>query len=111
MRLTLVALLVSGCFGHSVRRLSPGTVVENNACVRYFYRSTVLEAAPGRGPATPVLAVPPADAREIGLIEVTVDYGGLCGEGLRGLDASFFPALASIAGEMGGTHFHRARDA
>jgi hypothetical protein len=40
---------------------------------RYWYRVTPLVTAPARGPAAPAVALAPAGAREIGLIEVSVE--------------------------------------
>lgn len=105
-RRALVALLVvGGCYGHSIKRPDADTVIENLGANRYVYRLTRLHPAAARGPAAPALAVAPAGARELGLIEVFADYGGIGPGGLRDSEADFYPTLASIAGQMGGTHF------
>jgi len=105
----LVAALALGAascgFGHTIQRPDDLTLVENLGANRYIYRSMRLVHEPTRGPAAPALAVPPAGAHEIGLIEVTASYGGLGAAGLRKMESDFYPRLATIAGEMGGTHF------
>jgi hypothetical protein len=102
----MLAVLASSCgFGHSIDRSDPQTLIENRGANRYEYRWTQIAAAPPRGPATPALGVLPAGARELGLIEVTSGYSGLGGGGLRASEAEFYPTLAKLAGEMGGTHF------
>jgi hypothetical protein len=102
----LVAVALSSCgFGYGVVRSSDGTVFENVGANRYVYRSTRLANEAARGPAAPALAAAPAGAREIALIEVTVEYSGAGGGGLRSSEADFFPTLAQLAGELGGTHF------
>ena len=103
--LVVLMLCAGGCFGHGVKRPDANTVVENLGANRYWYRLTRLFEAPPRGPAVPALAVPPAGAREIGLIEISADYGGFGPSGLRDSESEFFPMLASISGQMGGTHF------
>jgi hypothetical protein len=50
-------------------------------------------------------AGPPGGAREIGLIEVSAEYSGLGGGGLRDSETEFYPQLSEIAGRMGGTNF------
>jgi hypothetical protein len=104
-RAPLMMSIVAGCFGHGVKRPDADTVIENLGANRYEYRLTRLREAAPRGPAAPVLAIAPAGAREVGLIEVAADYGGAGPGGLRDSEAAFYPMLASIAGQMGGTHF------
>ena len=101
----VIFTLAAGCYGHSVKHPDASTVVENLGANRYVYHLTRLQAAPARGPAAPALAVPPPGAREIGLIEVSAEYGGAAPNGLRNSEADFYPMLASIAGQMGGTQF------
>lgn len=101
----LVMLSIAGCYGHGVKYPDANTVIENLGANRYSYYLTRLKKAPAQGPAAPALAVPPAGAREIGLIEVSADYGGFGAGGLRDSESDFYPMLASIAGQMGGTHF------
>jgi hypothetical protein len=94
----------ASCFGHSIQRPDPTTLVENLGADRYTYHLTRLAEAPPRGPATPVLAAAPAGAQELGLIEVTGEYGGDAAA-MHQSEAEFYPTLAKLAGEMGGTHF------
>lgn len=104
----VAALLMaaSSCgFGHAIERPDAHTLIENRGANRYEYRMTQIATAPPRGPATPVIGIAPAGARELGLIEVTVAYSGLGGGGLRASESDFYPTLAKLAGEMGGTHF------
>jgi hypothetical protein len=103
----VVALVVgaSSCFGNSIVRRDPVTLIENLGGNRYLYHSTRLRTEAARGAASVALGIPPADAREIGLIEVTAEYGGFGPDGLRDSEADFYPTLATIAGAMGGTHF------
>lgn len=103
--LVAVTLLITGCFGHAIERRDDGVLVENLGSNRYVFRSTALVHEPARGPATPVVVTPPVGARELGLIEVGVEYSGWGPGGLRYSEAAFFPRLAALAGEMGGTHF------
>jgi hypothetical protein len=103
--LLVMVMSAAGCFGHSINRPDANTVVENLGANRYEYRLTRLRAVSARGPASPVLALAPAGATEIGLIEVSADYGGSGPGGLRDSESEFYSMLASIAGEMGGTHF------
>lgn len=101
-----IALSAVSCgFGHSIQRPNDVTLVENLGANQYTYRLTRLMQKPARGPAAPVLAIPPEGAEEVGLIEVTVDYSGLGTGGLRSSESEFFPTLATIAGELGGTNF------
>jgi hypothetical protein len=101
-----LALGVSSCgFGHSIERPNAATLVENLGANRYRYYATRLLAAPQRGPAAPALAIAPAGAREVGMIEVSADYSGFGSEGLRTSESEFYPRLAALAGELGGTHF------
>jgi hypothetical protein len=80
MRLRARPLIVSlwlgaaSCYGHSIQRPDPTTLVENLGADRYTYHLTRSAGAPARGPATPVLAAAPAGAQELGLIEVTGEY-------------------------------------
>jgi hypothetical protein len=103
--ITLMMAASSCGFGHSIDRPDPHRLIENRGANRYEYQWTQIAAAPPRGPATPTLGALPAGAHELGLIEVTADYSGLGGGGLRASEGDFFPTLARIAGEMGGTHF------
>jgi hypothetical protein len=99
------ALAAAACgFGHSIER-SGNFVSENRGANRYLYRSTALMKLAARGPAKPSLGVAPAGGREIGLIEVSADYSGVSVDGLRDSEVEFYPALAEIAGRMGGTNF------
>jgi hypothetical protein len=101
-----LCLGVAACgFGHSVERPDASTLVENLGGVRYTYRLTSLVQAPARGPAAPIVGLAPAGARELGMIEAAVYYGGGSGDGLRDSEAAFYPTLAQLAGELGGTHF------
>ena len=68
-------------------------MIENLGANRYLYSLTRLQKAPARGPTVPALAVPPAGAREIGLIEVSTDYGGAGAGGLRDSESDFYPML------------------
>jgi hypothetical protein len=98
---------VVGCgFGHTIERPDLATLVENLGAVRYTYSLTRLVQAPARGAvASPVIGIAPAGARELGMIEATVEYGGGTADGLRVSEAEFYPILAKLAGELGGTHF------
>lgn len=100
-----MALAASSCYGYSIERVDAHTLVENRGGVRYVYRSTQLVTATARGPAAPALAVAPSGAREVGLIEARIEFGGASAEGVRDSEASFYPQLAALAGQMGGTHF------
>jgi hypothetical protein len=97
-------LLLLGCFGHSIERPDPFTVIENLGGNQYSYRSTKLQSATRRGPAAP-LGFAPAGSSELGLIDVTANFGGWGPDGLRTTESEFHPRLAEIAGSMGGTHF------
>jgi hypothetical protein len=104
--LFFLCALIGACgFGHQLERPDELTLVENLGGNRYVYRSRRLVQAPARGAAMPVLATPPAGAKELGLIEVSVEYGGFRGDGLRDCEADFYARLAQLAGEMGGTNF------
>jgi hypothetical protein len=104
--LTALLFVVSSCgFGHAIDRPDPGTLIENLGANRYEYRYTQIATAPTRGPATPAIRTLPSGARDLGLIEVTVEYSGLGSGGLRVSEADFYPTLAKLAGEMGGTSF------
>ncbi|HEY7957854.1 MAG TPA: hypothetical protein VII38_21275 [Polyangia bacterium] len=92
-------------YGHSIERPDEQTLIENLGGNRYSYRSTRLVDAPTRGPAAPAIGIAPSGAHEIGLIEVSVSYGGMGADGLRNSESEFYPMLAKLAGEMGGTHF------
>jgi hypothetical protein len=75
--LVLLVLGVSSCtVEESMVRIDERTVAENRSDDGYVYHLTRLVQAPARAESAPVVAVPPADAREIGLIEVTVGYSG-----------------------------------
>jgi hypothetical protein len=86
-------------------------VLENLGANRYVYRETPLLQLAARGPAAPALGIAPAGAREVGLIEVSVEYSGMGAGGLRDSEADFYPRLAALAGEMGGTQFMVLRSA
>jgi hypothetical protein len=104
--LVFALVLAASCgFGYSIERPDKLTVVENLGANRYSYHSMRLTSAPPRGPATVAVALPPAGSREMGQIEVVVEYGGMGGGGLRTNESEFYPTLAAIAGELGGTHF------
>ena len=102
----LFALGTASCgFGYRIERPDGLTLVENLGGNRYVYHSTRLVRAPARAAAIPAIAIKPAGAQDIGLIEVTVEYGGFGGDGLRDCETDFHARLAQLAGEMGGTHF------
>jgi hypothetical protein len=101
----LVACVVACGFGSRVERPDARTIVENRGANRYVYRSTVLVPEPARGPAAPLVRDSPLSARQVGLVEVNVEYGAWGGGGLRDREADFYPELAVVAGELGGTHF------
>ena len=102
----LFALCAASCgFGHQIERPDSATLVENLGGNRYVYHSTRLVRAAARGAATAALTMPPAGAKDIGLIEVSVEYGGFGGDGLRDSEADFHATLSQLAGELGGTHF------
>jgi hypothetical protein len=104
--IAFLAAGVVGCgFGHTIERPDPSTLVENLGAVRYTYSLTRLVQVPAREPAAPVVGIAPAGARELGMIEAVVEYGGGAGDGLRQSEAEFYPTLAKLAGELGGTHF------
>ncbi len=109
----LVALLVaSSCgFGHAVDRPDRQTLIENLGANRYEYLCTQMTPASARGPAAPSAGTLPAGARDLGLVEVSVEYSGLGSGGLRASETDFYPTLAKLAGEMGGTHFLVTRSA
>jgi hypothetical protein len=103
--IVLLTFVVSSCgFGYSIVE-GHRTVLENLGSNRYVYRLTRLTLAVPRGAATVAIAVPPPGSHEVGLIEATVEYSGLGPGGLRGSESEFYPRLAAIAGQMGGTHF------
>jgi hypothetical protein len=97
-------LILTACFGHSIERPDAFTVIENLGGNQYSYRLTKLQSAAPRGPAAP-LGIAPAASSELGLIEVTANFGGWGPDGLRTAESEFHPRLAEIAGSMGGTHF------
>ena len=100
------AIGAAGCgFGTSIQRPDNLSLIENRGFNRYRYLMTRLAPAEVLGPATPVLAVPPTGAQEVGVIEVTVTYSGFGDEGLRSSETGFYSTLAGLAGELGGTHF------
>jgi hypothetical protein len=102
----LVSLVaVAGCFGHAVTRPNASTVVESLGANRYWYHLTKTVQAPPRGAAAPLVGTAPAGARELGLIEVSVEYSGAGGGGLRPSETDFYPMLGKLAGEMGGSNF------
>ena len=108
-RAALVVIFAVGAtacgFGHQLERPDGLTLVENLGGNRYVYHSTPLIRARARGAATPAIAITPAGAQDIGLIEVSIEYGGFSGDGLRDRESDFYARLAQLAGEMGGTHF------
>ena len=103
----MALLLVAGScgFGHTIQRPDGHTLIENLGANRYDYRCTQITTATARGPAAPSTGTLPSGARDLGLIEVTVEYSGLGSGGLRASETEFYPILAKLAGEMGGTHF------
>jgi len=104
--LAVVSIGGASCgYGDGVVRYGNLTVVENRGANRYVYHSTRLIEEPARAAASPVIAIAPPNAREIGLIEVTIEYSGWGASGLRSSESEFFPRLGEIAGAMGGTHF------
>jgi hypothetical protein len=104
--LAVTVLFASSCgFGHSVERPDGSTLIENLGANRYVYRLTRLAKMPSQGAAAPIVGIAPPGAHELGMIEVTVSYGGGGGDGLRDSESEFYPTLARLAGEMGGTHF------
>jgi hypothetical protein len=106
--LAAAALLATGCavsvFGFGVRRSGPNRFVENLDVNRYIYTVVPIQRSAPRGYAHLALS-PPIGAREVGLIEVAVEYSGWGAYGLRTQASEFYPMLAWIAGQLGGTHF------
>ena len=70
----IFALDAAACgFGHQLERPDGLTLVENLGGNRYVYHSTPLIRAQARGAATPAIAITPAGAQNIGLIEVSIE--------------------------------------
>ncbi len=104
--LAVMSIGIASCtFGYGIVRPNTRTVVENGGANRYVYHSTRLVSEPARAAASPVIAIAPPGAREIGLIEVNIEYSGWGASGIRYSESEFFPRLGAIAGDMGGTHF------
>lgn len=105
----LASVAVPGCgapvvVAHGVQRIDETHLVETLGESRYAYAITRIAVAAERGPAHLAL-VPPAGAREIAQVEVTVPRWLSNWEGLRTERSAFFPTLATLAGQLGGTRF------
>ncbi len=89
---------------HGLARIDDNHFVENLHYGRYNYTITRLGAAPERGPARLAL-LPPAGGRELAQVEVTVPVSAQDWNSLRTERSAFFPVLATLAGQLGGTRF------
>jgi hypothetical protein len=102
----LALAAVPGCsFGVGMQRLGEHTLVESLGDNRYTYTTTVIGRAHERVATPPQLVLtPPPGAREVAQIWVRVEFSGWGARGLRAERAEFFPVLATLAEEVGGSH-------